>query len=85
MYHHRKQCQDAALLNLPVPPMPQRVVNCDFCSGLGIVDVIAQSTDDVGGKIDLGRQPATPAFTGKICVIGGGIGGVCFGRNTPRT
>lgn len=70
------------MLDLPAPPMPQRVVNCDSCNGLGILDMTTTlPTDNLGVNLSTAGQPAgqhQPTFTGKICVIGGGIGGLAF-------
>lgn len=68
IFQHKKKCKEAATRQLPIPPMPMRVVNCDACSGLGILETLDQSS----------LPACVPAFTGRICVIGGGIGGLAF-------
>jgi hypothetical protein len=82
IFHFKQQCKEAVLLDLPIPSTPRRIVNCQVCNGLGILDspvsFLAEGNDDSGGNNDSGVSLCPPAFTGKICVIGGGIGGLAF-------
>ena len=66
MFQYKQDCRAAIELNLTPPPVPQRSVNCEVCTGLGIV-----------GN-DTSFDHFQPEFKGKICVIGGGIGGLAF-------
>jgi len=67
-FHHKKLCRDAAAMNSAPPPAPRRAVQCDKCEGLGVLTTSLTSDAPI----------MEPAFTNRICVIGGGIGGLAF-------
>lgn len=63
-FQYKRQCAAALDNNEPLPPYPTRFENCSKCDGLGIVPSTSQQM--------------IPIFTGRIAVIGGGIGGMAF-------
>ena len=67
LFLHRQRCQqDANCSGSSSFPRPYRLAQCPNCSGLGV----AISQED--------SPQISPSFKGRICVVGGGIGGLAF-------
>lgn len=63
-FQHKQLCVTALKNNEALPPYPKRYEKCRKCDGLGVIPSVSQQM--------------LPVFTGRIAVIGGGIGGMAF-------